>query len=139
MISAESFPVISATLQVMAALFVFLVGLVVLAASILFVIYNTRTKSAIRRNLSVVGRFRNFFERMGEFFRQYFFAMNREELPFSHAWRSRACRAAKNIDNTVVFGPARDLRPNGTVLFVNCPFPALGQDAVSLRVITIGP
>ncbi|UCC55053.1 MAG: FMN-binding glutamate synthase family protein [Gammaproteobacteria bacterium] len=139
MISAESFPVISTTVQVMAALFVFLVGVGVLVAIILFVIDVTQTKSAIRRNYPVVGRFRYFFEHLGEFFRQYFFAMDREELPFNRAQRSWAYRASKNIDNTVAFGSTRDLRPTGTVLFVNCPFPTLGQDAVPASAITIGP
>ncbi|MDH3900374.1 MAG: FMN-binding glutamate synthase family protein [Gammaproteobacteria bacterium] len=139
MTSAESFPVISTALQVMAALFVFLVGLSVLVVITLFIIDVTQTKSAIRRNYPVVGRFRYFFEHMGEFFRQYFFAMDREELPFNRAQRSWAYRAAKNIDNTVGFGSTRDLRPTGTVLFVNCPFPTLGQDAVPPHDVTIGP
>lgn len=30
----------------------------------------------------VIGRFRYAFEHMGEFFRQYFFAQDREEMPF---------------------------------------------------------
>ena len=139
MLSAESFPVISTVLQAMAALFVVLIGLGVLAVIILFVIDVTQTRSAIRRNYPVVGRFRYFFEHMGEFFRQYFFAMDREELPFNRAQRSWAYRAAKNIDNTVGFGSTRDLRPTGTVLFVNCPFPTLGQDAVPPCDVTIGP
>jgi glutamate synthase domain-containing protein 2 len=139
MTSAESFPVISTALQAMAALFVFLVGLGVLAVITLFIIDVTQTRSAIRRNYPVVGRFRYFFEHMGEFFRQYFFAMDREELPFNRAQRSWAYRAAKNIDNTVGFGSTRDLRPTGTVLFVNCPFPTLGQDAVPPHDVTIGP
>jgi glutamate synthase domain-containing protein 2 len=131
--------VISTALQVMAALFVVLIGLGVLTVIILFVIDVTQTRSAIRRNYPVVGRFRYFFEHMGEFFRQYFFAMDREELPFNRAQRSWAYRAAKNIDNTVGFGSTRDLRPTGTVLFVNCPFPTLGQDAVPPGTVTIGP
>ncbi len=45
----------------------------------------------------------------------------------------------KNIDNTVAFGSTRDLRPTGTVLFVNCPFPTLDCDAVPSSEVTIGP
>ena len=45
---------------------------------------------AVRRNYPLLGRFRYFFERMGEFFRQYFFAMDREELPFNRAQRARS-------------------------------------------------
>ena len=133
------FPVISTIMQVMAALFVTLIGFGVLAVIIMFIVDITQTKSAIRHNYPVVGRFRYFFEQLGEFFRQYFFAMDREELPFNRAQRSWAYRAAKDIDNTVGFGSTRDLRLAGTVLFVNCPFPTLGVDAVPTRDITIGP
>ena len=139
MISGETFPVIATIMQVFAALFVILIGFGVLAIIVMFFVDITQTKSAIRRNYPVVGRFRYFFEHIGEFFRQYFFAMDREELPFNRAQRSWAYRAAKNIDNTVGFGSSRDLRPTGTVLFVNCPFPTLGVDAAVPGNITIGP
>jgi glutamate synthase domain-containing protein 2 len=137
--SHEAFPVIAALLQVFAALFVVLIGFGVLWVIVIFLIDITQTKSAIRRNYPVVGRFRYFFEHIGEFFRQYFFAMDREELPFNRAQRSWAYRAAKNIDNTVGFGSTRDLRPTGTVMFVNCPFPTLGEDAAPVCDVTIGP
>ena len=139
MVSDEMFPLIAGFLQLMSALFVFLLGLGVIAIIVIFIADITQTKSAIRRNYPVVGRFRYFFEHIGEFFRQYFFAMDREELPFNRAQRSWAYRAAKNIDNTVGFGSTRDLRPTGTVMFVNCPFPTLGEDAAPVRNVTIGP
>jgi len=135
----ETFPVIAAIMQIFAAVFVIAIGLGVLAIMVMFVVDITQTKSAIRRNYPVVGRFRYFFEHIGEFFRQYFFAMDREELPFNRAQRSWAYRAAKNIDNTVGFGSTRDLRPTGTVMFVNCPFPTLGVDAAAIGKITLGP
>ena len=137
--TSEMFPVIATIMQVMAALFVTLIGFGVLAVIVLFFIDITQTKSAVRHNYPVVGRFRYFFEQLGEFFRQYFFAMDREELPFNRAQRSWAYRAAKDIDNTVGFGSTRDLRLPGTVLFVNCPFPTLGEDAVQANNIIIGP
>lgn len=127
------------TLEFMAALFIFVLGLAVLVIIIVFIIDTSQTKSAIRRNYPVVGHFRYYFEHLGEFFRQYFFAMDREEMPFNRAQRSWAYRAAKNIDNTIAFGSTRDLRPLGTVLFVNCPFPTLGEDAVDPVPVTIGP
>ncbi len=126
-------------MQFMAVLFVVVVGFVVLAIIIIYILDVTQTKSAIKRNYPVVGHFRYFFEHIGEFFRQYFFAMDREEMPFNRAQRSWAYRAAKNIDNTVAFGSTRDLRPPGTVLFVNCPFPTLGEDSVVPDKVTIGP
>ena len=123
----------------MAALFVFVFGIGVLAVIITFIADVTQTKQAIRRNFPVIGHFRYFFENLGKFFRQYFFAMDREELPFNRADRSWVYRAAKNIDNTTAFGSTRNLWPIGTVLFVNCPFPTLDEDTTPVTTKTIGP
>jgi len=126
-------------MEILAASFIIIMGLIVVAIVIIYIFDVTQTKSAIKRNYPVVGHFRYFFEHIGEFFRQYFFAMDREEMPFNRAQRSWAYRAAKNLDNTVAFGSTRDLRPSGTVLFVNCPFPTLGEDTVVPSSVTIGP
>lgn len=126
-------------LEVMSALFIFVIGLVLLAVVILFILDITQTSHAIRRNYPVIGHFRYLFEKLGEFFRQYFFAMDREELPFNRAQRNWAYRAAKNINNTAAFGSTRDLRAPGTVMFVNCPFPTLETDALTPTPVTIGP
>lgn len=126
-------------LEVMSALFIFVIGLVALAIIITFIIDVTQSKQAIRRNYPVLGRFRYLFERLGEFFRQYFFSMDREELPFNRAQRSWVYRAAKDIKNTRAFGSTRDISIPGTVLFVNHPFPTLDKDAVECTQITIGP
>ncbi|MGI9229725.1 MAG: FMN-binding glutamate synthase family protein, partial [Gammaproteobacteria bacterium] len=109
------------TLEFMATMFIVVIGFIVVMIVVFYIADVTQTKHAIRRNYPVVGRFRYLFENMGEFFRQYFFAMDREELPFNRAQRSWCYRAAKNIDNTVAFGSTRDLRLPGTTLFVNCP------------------
>jgi len=126
-------------LQVMSALFIFVIGTIVLLIIITFILDISQTKQAIRRNYPVIGRFRYWFEKLGEFFRQYFFAMDREELPFNRAQRTWVYRAAKDLNNTRAFGSTRDLSAPGTVLFVNCPFPTLDQDAAKLQPITIGP
>jgi len=127
------------TVVVLTVLFVFTVGIAVLAIVILFIIDVAQTKHAIRRNYPVIGRFRYLFEHLGTFFRQYFFAMDREEMPFNREQRNYVYRAAKNVDTTVAFGSTRDLRPVGTVMFVNCPFPTLDTDAVDTSAVTIGP
>lgn len=120
--------------------YLFALGLVVLIfyIIILYFIDITQTKQAIRRNYPVIGRFRYFFEHIGEFFRQYFFSMDREEMPFNRAQRSWVYRAAKNLNNTVAFGSSRDLKRPGTVLFVNSPYPTLGEDSVPAKELTIG-
>ncbi|MCP5143052.1 MAG: FMN-binding glutamate synthase family protein [Chromatiales bacterium] len=134
----EMFTLLNLVLEWMALLFIFAVGSLILVIAITYVIDRTQTRQAIRRNYPVVGRFRYLFEHLGEFFRQYFFAMDREELPFNRAQRSWVYRAAKNLDNTIAFGSTKDLRAPGSVLFANTPFPTLGQDAVDPRPITIG-
>ena len=75
---------------------------------------------------------------MGTFFRQYFFAADHEEMPFNREQRCWVYRAAKNVDNTVAFGSTRDLRPVGSIMFVNCPFPALEEDAIEPSEKVIG-
>jgi hypothetical protein len=83
----------------------------------------------IRRNYSVFGRFRYLFEHLGEFFRQYFFAMDRDELPFNRAERSWVYRAAKIVDTTIAFGSTRHLDVKGDAYFLNSPFPTLESEA----------
>ncbi len=68
--------------------FIFVLGTLVLIVIGMYIADVTQKKQAIRRNYPVVGRFRYQFEHLGEFFRQYFFAMDREELPFNRAERS---------------------------------------------------
>jgi len=97
-----------------------------------------QTKHAIRRNYPVIGRFRYFFEHLGEFFRQYFFALDREELPFNRAQRSWVYRAAKNVDSTVAFGSTRPLNQPGDIIFLNGLFPVLKQDARPASDLTFG-
>jgi glutamate synthase domain-containing protein 2 len=123
----------------MAALFVFAVGVGFLLIAILYLIDINQTQHAIRRNFPVIGRLRYRMEHLGVFFRQYFYAMDREEMPFNRAQRSWVYRAAKNLDNTQPFGSTRDLRPTGTILFANATFPALETAAETLPPLVIGP
>ena len=107
----ESFLSALDVVQTLSAILVFLLGIALLAVIVMYVVDVTQKKHAIRRNFPVIGRFRYLFEKLGEYFRQYFFAMDREEMPFNRAQRSWVYRAAKDIDNTVAFGSTRDLRP----------------------------
>lgn len=126
-------------LEILSLIFIFAVGAGLLWAAVLYVHDKYQTESTLRRNYPVIARFRYLFEHLGEFFRQYFFALDREEMPFNRAERSWVYRAAKNVDSTVAFGSTRDLRPTGTVYFVNCPFPTLEAEAKEPCAVTIGP
>ncbi|MEQ8494570.1 MAG: FMN-binding glutamate synthase family protein [Gammaproteobacteria bacterium] len=124
--------------NVIAALFALALVAGLICVAVLYVLDVTQTRHAIRRNYPVIGRLRYVFERLGEFFRQYFFAMDREEMPFNRAERAWVYRAAKGVDSTVAFGSSKDLRPVGTVIFVNTPYPTLDEDAAQPREVTIG-
>ena len=63
-------------------LFLLVAGTVFLVLVIMLVVDLSQTANAVRRNYPVIGRFRHMFENLGEFMRQYMFAMDREELPF---------------------------------------------------------
>lgn len=128
-----------ASMQTVAAIFILLIIALVIWVIVTYIVDVTQTEQTIRRNYPVIGRFRYFFEHLGEFFRQYFFAMDREELPFNRAQRSWVYRAAKNVDSTVAFGSTDNINGAGRVLFVNCAFPTLGEDAVAPVPVTIGP
>jgi len=122
----------------LATVFIFVIGILILFLIGVYIADVTQTKQAIRRNYPVIGHFRYYFEHIGTFFRQYFFTMDREEMPFNRAQRSWVYRAAKDIQNTVAFGSTRDLKASGTLLFVNTAFPTLGKDAVEPLPVVIG-
>jgi hypothetical protein len=66
-----------------------LLAIVVFAVIVfLFIQDITQKKHAVLRNYPVIGRLRYFFEKQGEYFRQYFFAGDRDEMPFNRATRA---------------------------------------------------
>jgi glutamate synthase domain-containing protein 2 len=125
-------------LEAMALLFVAAVGLAAAVAACLFVADRLQTEDAIRRNYPVIGRFRHLFATLGEFFRQYFFAMDREELPFNRAQREWVKRAGEGHGNTVAFGSTRNLNVVGTPIFANDPFPPLNDQFACTEPMVIG-
>jgi glutamate synthase domain-containing protein 2 len=116
----------------------FLSSIVIIGLAIIYVWDKIQKEHAILRNYPVIGHLRYIIEDLGVYFRQYLSESDREELPFNRAQRSWVYRAAKNFDNTVSFGSTRDLKPTGTVYFVDAPFPVLNQDAVETKPLTIG-
>jgi len=127
-----------AVIELFAFTFIIAFGVGLIAILVLYVADKVQTKHAIRRNYPVIGRFRYLFEELGEYFRQYFFAMDREEMPFNRAQRSWVYRAAKGVDTTTAFGSTRDIRGIGSIFFVNTPYPTLETDAVEPASVTIG-
>ncbi len=125
--------------ETFAALFVLLLVMAVVVAASVWVLDRNQTANAVLRNFPVIGHFRYGFLRLGEFFRQYLYSSDREELPFNRAQRVWIYRAAKNAENTNAFGSTRDLRAEGVPFFVNAAFPALGDHHVKPKPVRIGP
>ncbi|MBL4871376.1 MAG: FMN-binding glutamate synthase family protein [Robiginitomaculum sp.] len=115
---------ISTSLIFFAILFVAVIGLLVVIFVIFFIIDINQTKDSVRRNYPVFGRFRSFFAELGTFFRQYFFAMDREEMPFNRAERDWIHHVSKKGSETVPFGSTRRLG-EGAVIFANGMFPKM--------------
>lgn len=126
-------------LDLFSGLFLIIVGLGALAIVYMYIADKLQTKQAVRHNYPVIGRFRYLFEKQGEFFRQYFFAQDREELPFNRAERSWVYRAAKNVDRTIAFGSTRPLEATGTIMFMNSAFPPQDEEITPIQPLTIGP
>ncbi|MEO0996428.1 MAG: FMN-binding glutamate synthase family protein [Pseudomonadota bacterium] len=135
----DTFSFARETIEVLVYLFVFMVGCGIATVVFMYVVDRTQRSHSIRRNFPVIGRFRYLFEHLGEFFRQYFFALDREEMPFNRAERSWVYRAAKGVDNTVAFGSTRRLNGTGTLLFVNGAYPMLEEDVQAAPPVTVGP
>jgi hypothetical protein len=60
----------------------------IVVLGIIFVRDVTQTRPALRRNFPILGRMRYFLEEQGVYFRQYFFAHDRQELPFNRTTRN---------------------------------------------------
>jgi glutamate synthase domain-containing protein 2 len=125
--------------QSVAVAFVLLLVVIVAGVAALYVADRMQTHNAVLRNYPVIGHFRKLFQHLGVFFRQYFFAFDRQELPFNRAQRTWVDRASENEDNTRGFGSTRDLGREGTPFFLNAPFPALGMEAATAKPVLIGP
>ena len=98
----------------------------------------TQKKHAVLRNYPVVGRLRYFFEQLGEYFRQYFFSGDRDEMPFNRATRGWVYRLSKNEAGVIGFGSTYDLHEPGALIFVNHPFPVLEEERLPTPALTLG-
>jgi len=116
-----------------------ILGFVLLAGLFVLIIHDvTQKKHTVLRNYPVIGRLRFFFEDLGEYFRQYFFASDRSEMPFNRATRAFIYRLAKGEGSILGFGSTNDLREPGSIIFVNHPFPVLEEDRLPTPSLVIG-
>ena len=98
----------------------------------------TQKKHAVLRNFPIIGHLRYFFENLGEYFRQYFFLGDREEMPFNRATRGWVYRLAKNEGGILGFGSTYNIHEAGALIFVNAPFPVLEEEREPTPPLIIG-
>ena len=98
----------------------------------------TQKRHTVLRNYPIIGRLRFFFEDLGEYFRQYFFLGDREEMPFNRATRAWVYRMAKNEGGILGFGSTYDLNQSGALVFVNAAFPVLDGEHEQTPPLVIG-
>ena len=116
-----------------------ILGLVLIGVTVFWFIRDvTQKKHSILRNYPVIGHLRFLFEKQGEYFRQYFFSGDRDEMPFNRATRTWVYKNAKNEGGIVGFGSTNDLREPGSIIFVNVAFPVLERDRLPTPSLTIG-
>jgi glutamate synthase domain-containing protein 2 len=116
-----------------------LVAIAIVAGLVfLFISDITQKKHGVLRNYPVVGHLRYFFEELGEYFRQYFFSGDRDEMPFNRATRGWIYRLAKNEGGNIGFGSTYDLHQPGALIFVNHPFPVLEEDRLPTPALALG-
>lgn len=128
-------------LDFLATLFIFCIGAGLFAVVVLWIADATQSQDSIRHNYPVIGRFRTIFNRLGEFFRQYFFALDREEMPFNRAQREWVYKSSKGAPNIQPFGSTLNLNLIGTPVFINAAYPYLdaGGDHDDPPELVFGP
>ena len=114
-------------------------GFVIVATLVVWFVQDvSQKKHAVLRNYPVIGRLRYFFERQGEYFRQYFFMNDREEMPFNRSTRAWVYRLAKAEGGVIGFGSTNNTNEAGSILFVNHPYPVLEEDRLPTPPMPIG-
>src|SRR5689334_19357606 len=116
-----------------------LIGFALLVGvAFIFISDITQKKHGVLRNYPVIGHLRYFFEQLGEYFRQYFFSGDRDEMPFNRATRGWVYRLAKNEGGIIGFGSTYDLHHAGALIFVNHPFPVLEEERLPTPSLALG-
>src|SRR3989304_1897576 len=98
----------------------------------------TQKKHSVLRNYPVIGRLRFLLEKQGEYFRQYFFMNDREEMPFNRATRGWVYRLAKDEGGVIGFGSTNNTNEPGSILFVNHPYPVLEEARLPTPPLLVG-
>lgn len=117
---------------------IFVVLFLVLGTIYIYLRDMTQKRHTVLRNFPIIGHFRYWFENLGEYFRQYLFLGDRDEMPFNRATRGWVYRLAKNEGGILGFGSTHNLHQAGAILFVNAPFPVLESEHIDPPPVVIG-
>ena len=118
------------TLLLMAALFITVIATGVAFLVLVYLRDRLQTKNAIHRNYPVLGHMRYILKEMGVFFRSYFFAADREELPFNRFQRDYVNSMADSQGGVIAFGSNYPLHASGSIRFANSFYPTLEEDVL---------
>ena len=113
--------------------FILTVGLIVLGLVLLYV-KDRFSSNAVLRNYPVIGHARYILKEVGVFLRSYFFAADREELPFNRFQRDYVNNMSDNKGGVIAFGSSYD----GGITFANSPYPQLTEDVQHVKAVTFG-
>ena len=125
-------------LLLMAALFITTIGAVAALLVLVYLRDRFQSRNAIHRNYPVLGHMRYILKELGVFLRSYFFAADREELPFNRFQRDYVNNMADEKGGVIAFGSDYDLRADGAIRFANSFYPTLAEDVLHVRKVTFG-
>lgn len=126
-------------LSFMATLFVTVIGVAMAFLVVVYIRDRLQSRNAIQRNFPVLGHLRYILQELGVFFRAYFFAADREELPFNRFQRDFVNKMADNEGGVIAFGSDYKLHADGAVRFANSFYPVLEEDVLHVKRVTFGP
>ncbi len=99
----------------------------------------TQRRHAIMRNFPVIGHLRSLLQELGPPLRQYFFAGDTEERPYSRVTRTWVYAAASGGNQAIGFGSQLDHNETGRMHIVPSMYPTLTRGEVPLpRPAVIG-
>ena len=130
---------VSESLSFMAALFISLVGTAALLVVLVYWRDRRQSRNAVVRNYPVIGHLRYILQELGVFLRAYFFAADREELPFNRFQREFVNDMADDHGGVIAFGSDYQLHADGAVRFANSFYPVLEEDVLHVKRVTFGP
>ena len=126
-------------LNFMAALFITVIGGFAAFLVLLYIRDRMQSRNAIFRNYPVIGHMRYVLSELGVFLRAYFFAADREELPFNRFQRDYVNNMSDDKGGVVAFGSDYQLHADGAVRFANSFYPVLEEDVLHVKKVTFGP